>query len=228
MTSAYDKPAATAAPSGSPAALIIRVILFALLGYMIFALAYDYMYVFPTHTAKMEEMMALVETETARSADDRKANGPNGPAKVQEIMGFGPSNGLEDMGHYKKETYVYHRGLPFMTRWIDVFYKADAATDEVKKDLEEQIKAAEEAKDSGKVDELKAQLEKVTQPGIYSVAATEEDRNEVTPQPSVVPKEVEPAPEEEVKKDGEETPMTTPVEKTGDTPAEKTEEKEEK
>src|SRR5688500_16652446 len=40
----------------NPAQTVVRIILFAILAYMIFALAYDYGYVFPTHEAKAEEL----------------------------------------------------------------------------------------------------------------------------------------------------------------------------
>ena len=124
MTSAPQKnsPNAPAAKNGS--ATIVRIILFVILAYMIFALVYDYMYVFPEHEAAYQRVEKLVEQETARSADDRKKNGPIGPTEVQEAIGFPPAIALQEIDEHnnKRELYVFRRGLPWMTRYIDVYY----------------------------------------------------------------------------------------------------------
>lgn len=123
MTSVPQQNAPNRPKPASQTDTIIRIVLFAILGYMIFALAYDYLYVFKTHEAKFQELTKLVEQETSRSADDRKEKGPTGPKQVQEVMGFAPSVPLEDKGHYSHERYTYRRGLLVLTRDIDVFYK---------------------------------------------------------------------------------------------------------
>ncbi len=107
----------------SPAQTVVRIILFAILAYMIFALAYDYGYVFPTHEAKAEELRKLVDAEVARSATDRRDKGPAGPEQVQEIMGFEPSVPLEKKDQHFHERYTYRRALPWLSRTIDVYYK---------------------------------------------------------------------------------------------------------
>ena len=122
MTSVPKNPAPQAKKPASQTDTIIRVVLFLVLGYMLFALAYDYLYVFKTHDAKFQELTKMVEKETSRSADDRKEKGPIGPKDVQEAMGFAPGV-AEEKEHYTHERYTYHRALPFMTRDIDVFYK---------------------------------------------------------------------------------------------------------
>jgi hypothetical protein len=122
MTSASQHPVQPAAPPNS-SATIIRILLFVVLGYMIFCLAYDYLYVFKTHKEKFEELQVVIGNEVARSATDRTDKGPVGPQEVQEIMGFAPAVPLEEKGHYFHERYVYHRGLPFLTRNVDVYYK---------------------------------------------------------------------------------------------------------
>jgi hypothetical protein len=149
MTSASQRPVQPAAPPNS-SATIVRIVLFTILGYMIFCLAYDYGYVFKTHEAKFEELQTVIGSEVARSATDRTEKGPTGPKEVQEIMGFTPSVPLEQKGHYFQEEYTYHRGLPFLTRSIYVFYKqypGDATPGIVgvaktEKDLEETIPKA--------------------------------------------------------------------------------------
>ena len=100
----------------------MRVLLFGVLAYMIFALAYDYLYVFPTHDAKYKEVMALVEAETKRSAEAADKDGATGPEEVAEVVGFG-SGGIQDGGHYMYERFTYRRGLPWMNRFLEVYYK---------------------------------------------------------------------------------------------------------
>jgi hypothetical protein len=103
--------------------MILRVVLFGILAYMIFALAYDYLYVFPTHEAKYKELMAKVEEETKRSAESNVEQPEStGPKQVAEIVGFN-SGGLQDGGHYQYERFSYRRGLPWMTRYLEVYYK---------------------------------------------------------------------------------------------------------
>lgn len=123
MTSVPQKDTPHKPAPSNPASTVLRVILFAILAYMVFALAYDYLYVFPTHEKKFQALSDLIQEETSRSADARKEEGPNGPEKVQEIMGFAPAVPLEDMGHYSHERYTFRRALPWMTRNIDVYYK---------------------------------------------------------------------------------------------------------
>lgn len=156
MTSVPQKNSSNQAKPASSTDTIIRVVLFLVLGYMVFALAYDFLYVFKTHEAKFQELSALVEKETARSADERK-KGAIGPKDVQETMGFAPSVPLEDKGHYHHERYTFHRALPFMTRDIDVFYK----------------------KYQGDIE-----------PGIYSVAHSEEEAKQAEPTKAVEPREI--------------------------------------
>lgn len=116
-------PQNTSPPPASSGAMILRVVLFGILAYMIFALAYDYLYVFPTHEAKYQELMAKVEEETKRSAE-ASVDQPEstGPKQVAEIVGFN-SSGLQDGGHYQYERFSYRRGLPWMTRYLEVYYK---------------------------------------------------------------------------------------------------------
>ena len=71
MSSNPQQPAAPA-PGGMNA---IRIVLFVALAYMVFALGYDYGYVFSAHQAKFEAIQKLVEKETSRSAEDREKNG---------------------------------------------------------------------------------------------------------------------------------------------------------
>jgi hypothetical protein len=115
-------PKTQAAPPANPAATIVRVILLAVLAYMIVWLAYDYLYVFPTHEKKFVELQELVSKETSRSAVDIKENGPTDPERVAEFIGFAPSTS-EDKGHFLEEKFVFHRGFPLLSRNLYVFYK---------------------------------------------------------------------------------------------------------
>lgn len=124
MTTAPQKNAPNPpAPAASQTALIVRVVLFVILGYLLFALAYDNMYMYKAHQEGFEKMQALVDAEAARSAEDIAKNGPTSPAKVQETLGFAPAVPLTDHGHYQEEVYKYRSGLLFRTRDLYVFYK---------------------------------------------------------------------------------------------------------
>lgn len=124
MTTAPQKNAPNPpAPAANQTALIVRVVLFVILGYLLFALAYDNMYMYKAHQEGFEKMQALVDAEAARSAEDIAKNGPTSPAKVQETLGFAPAVPLTDHGHYQEEVYKYRSGLLFRTRDLYVFYK---------------------------------------------------------------------------------------------------------
>ena len=218
MTSVPKNPAPQAKKPASQTDTIIRVVLFLVLGYMLFALAYDYLYVFKTHDAKFQELTKMVESETSRSADDRKEKGPIGPKDVQEAMGFAPSV-AEEKEHYTHERYTYHRALPFMTRDIDVFYKQYQGDSEpgiysvahTKEDLETATPTgpvppntdaatetpAEEVSKSSESPKTETEGEKKTEP-----------TEETTPAPTTEDKKSDDAPAEEKK------PEENPTEET--------------
>lgn len=193
MTSVPQKSPSPQANTPAPSSNILRIVLFLVLGYMVFALAYDYLYVFKTHEAKFQELTKMVETETSRSADDRKEKGPLGPKAVQEMMGFGPASPLEKKEHYSHERYTFRRGLPFMTRNIDVFYK---------------------------------QYQGDSEPGIYSVAHTEQDLETATPT-GPVPPNTDPEVEAPAPLDGK-AGETSKDEKKTETPSEEVQPEEKK
>lgn len=99
----------------------LRIILFVILGYMLVALAYDYMYVFKAHEEKTKAVQELVDKENTRPIEERLKNGPIGPKEVLEVMGFAPTVVADDE-NLLHERYTYHRGVPVMVREIDVFY----------------------------------------------------------------------------------------------------------
>ena len=119
QTNASNRPA----PAVNQTALIVRVVLFLILGYLLFALAYDNMYMYKAHQEGFEKLQGVVDAEAARSAEDIAKNGPTSPAKVQETLGFAPSVPLTDHEHYQEEIYKYRSGLLFRTRDLYVFYK---------------------------------------------------------------------------------------------------------
>lgn len=124
MTSASQKDASHSAPAKS-GPNVVRIVLFVILGYMVFALAYDFLYVRKQHEAKFQELQKLVAQETARNVEDQTKN-PTGPEKVAELIGFAPVNGLEqpDGKSYFKETYRWRSAVLVRNYDIDVYYKS--------------------------------------------------------------------------------------------------------
>lgn len=119
QTNASNRPA----PAANQTTLIVRVVLFAILAYLLVALVYDRMYMYTAHEEGFKKLQSLVDAEAARSAEDIAKNGPTSPAKVQETLGFAPAVPLTDHGHYQEEVYKYRSGLLFRTRDLYVFYK---------------------------------------------------------------------------------------------------------
>lgn len=152
MTSASSQTPSPKEKSPAQGNNLLRVVLFLVLGYLILAMAYDFLYVFKTHKETFKALEQKITDEATRSADDVKAKGPFGPQEVQEFIGFAPSVPLEEKGHYAHERYSYRRGLLFQTLNLDVYYK--------------------------KIGDKLA---------VTSVAHTDEDIAEATPQPPAVP-----------------------------------------
>lgn len=152
MTSASSQTPSPKEKSPAQGNNLLRVVLFLVLGYLILAMAYDFLYVFKTHKETFKALEQKITDEATRSADDVKAKGPFGPKEVQDFIGFAPSVPLEEKGHYAHERYTYRRGLLFQTLNLDVYYK--------------------------KIGDKFA---------VTSVAHTDEDIAEATPQPPAVP-----------------------------------------
>jgi hypothetical protein len=125
MSSTSQQPAPPPSSARPKTVSPVLVILLCVLAYMLFWLAYDRFYVFPQHEAKYQEIMALVEAETKRSAEAADQDGATGPKEIAEAMGFN-SGGLKDAGHFTSERFAYHRGFPLLTRFIEVYYKKDS------------------------------------------------------------------------------------------------------
>ncbi|HTN76790.1 MAG TPA: hypothetical protein VL096_16135 [Pirellulaceae bacterium] len=124
MSSVSKKPV-EATPQPDSSKLVVRIVLFALLGYMIFAYAYDRAYLVPKHEETFGAVQKLIEKETSRSATDREEKGATSNKEVMEVIGFAPSVPLHvgEEGHYLHEKYTFRRPTLFQTYDIDVFYK---------------------------------------------------------------------------------------------------------
>jgi hypothetical protein len=104
------------APRRSPVRLIVRIVLFALLGVALVALAYDQLLARPRNQQEYDKIQDLVDQKNLNPASKPITN-----KDVREAIGRGPSKVVEK-DYYALEYYTWPRGLPTGSYYICVVY----------------------------------------------------------------------------------------------------------
>jgi hypothetical protein len=106
--------------------IVTRTVLFTVLAYMLFALAYDYLYLLPTHERKFNGLLtALSEGKPLLPAEQTARGGKSAtPADVAAYMGFKPlvPLKLDESSGYFVELYRYRSAIFVREYDIEVYY----------------------------------------------------------------------------------------------------------
>jgi hypothetical protein len=116
MSEKPNEPAPQTMEGGPKARLIVRIVLLAILGIAIVALAYDRLLARPRNQQEFDTVQKLVDTKNQNPATKPITN-----KDVQEAVGREPSR-VEESEYYTMEFYTWPRGLPTKEYFICVVY----------------------------------------------------------------------------------------------------------